>query len=70
MAIHLTGSPPKRHILSFYQTQFLQNSTGLLLEQEPMEVPINLYGSIFQENGQDIQNPVNQTLELSSARFF
>lgn len=70
VAIHLTGSPPKRRTLSFYQTQFLQNSTGLLLEQEPMEVPINLYGSVFRENRQDIQNPANQALELSSARFF
>lgn len=70
VAIHLTGSPPKRRTLSFSQTQFLQNSTGLLLEQEPMEVPLNLNGSVFRGNGQDIENPVNQSLELSGARFF
>ena len=35
-----------------------------------MEVPLNLSGSVFRGNGQDIENPVNQSLELSDARFF
>ena len=68
-AVHLTGSPPLRYAPAFYNSQFVRNSIGLLLDHVPTELPVTLPGSSFHQNRQHIQNLCGQPLDSFTARF-
>ena len=48
---------------------FRNNGTGLLLENVPSDVTLDLAGTVFSGNGTDIDNRCRQDLDLSQAIF-
>ena len=53
----------------YVNNRFLGNDTALLLENVPSDVTLDLSGCLFSDNGKDIDNLCNQSLDLSEATF-
>ncbi len=49
--------------------RFQENGTGLLLENVPSDLTLDLAGTVFSGNGTDIDNRCRQDLDLSQAIF-
>lgn len=53
----------------YNDNQFLRNETGILLERVPTEVSMSFPGSLFSDNGVDIDNRCEQAIDISEAVF-
>ena len=62
-----TAATPADH--SYTGNVFRNNGTGLLLENVPSDMTMDLAGTLFSGNGTDIDNRCRQDLDLSQAIF-
>lgn len=53
----------------YSDNQFLRNGTGILLERVPTAVDMSFPGSLFSDNGVDIDNRCEQDIDISEAIF-
>ena len=53
----------------YHDNIFLNNGTGVLLENVPTDITLDFTGSEFAENGTDIENLCDQPIDVSQAIF-
>ena len=53
----------------YNDNRFQNNDTAVLLEQVPSQLALDFQGSVFQNNGTDIDNPSGHPLDISQAVF-
>ena len=53
----------------YHDNIFLNNGTGVLLENVPTDITLDFSGSEFAENGTDIENLCDQPIDVSQAIF-